>query len=225
MALFVKYFVIFLSCIVCFSVSCKHKQSPHRKCAYSIDSLAKQYDISKFTNKKFLEFDDTSIFVFKGIEEKGTVSFVEPRSPQGEAGIYTFDKNSNLIFYGFLSDTNNSISFGILYDTNGNEVSRSRRELANVYLSRLESDSVAVTIFLVSINSIYKNLTLRSTNYRKEFGTLYYSDLFSNLIGKTIHIPFDFKKLEQVLYIEGERYNICSKKKTVFIDTLQVPPL
>lgn len=218
-----KFFIIILFCIFCFSGSCKHKQRPNRICTYNIDSLAKNYDISKFTTKKLVDQYNISTFITKTIGQQGVVSLIESRSKDGEAGIYTFDKNRNLIFYGFLSDTNNIVNISIVYDSTGKEVNRTGGELANIYLRRLKSDSVAVTIFLVSINRIYKNLSLRSLNYRKEFGTLFYSDLFSNLISKTINIPFDFRQPKQEFYIEGDRYNTCSKQKKSFIDTIKVP--
>ena len=96
-----NFFIIILSCIFCFSVSCKHKQRPRSICTYNIDSLVTQYDTSRFSIKKFVAYDDTSMFSFKGIEEQGVVSFIEPRSKKGEAGIYTFDKFINSIFCSY----------------------------------------------------------------------------------------------------------------------------
>ena len=191
--------------------SCHNKGKTISPCVvYTLDSLASRYD--------------TSAFFIKHFKDKRVIDFIEPRSKYGEAGIYTFDENNNLRFYGFLTNDSNVIDFSIQYDSQGNEVERTGSDVVNGYFRKYNSDSLKMTIFLYSINYSYKDVSIRIANVTIKCGELYKSDIFSNLIGKTITIP-SFKNLQKrMTYVEGTRVNLCTQEVKHFIDSTEIPP-
>ncbi len=206
----IKRWAIFIfPCISLTVFSCSKKTKKAFNCIYSIDSLVRDYDTSKFFVQHF--------------KDKRVVDFIEPRSKYGEAGIYTFDESDNLRFYGFLRNDSNMIDFSIQYDSLGNEVARTGGEVVNGYFRKIGSDSLKFTFFLLALNYSYSDIVVKNGIIKIEPGQLYKSDIFSNLIGKTITISFDSKHNNKMVYIEGIRENTCTKKMKHFIDSTIIP--
>jgi hypothetical protein len=191
--------------IFCLVLSCNLKKDKKENCSYSIDHLLKDFDSSQFERIPF--------------EEK--IDFIEKKSSLGERGIYTFDKNNILRFYGFLINSNNEYDFSIQYDSLGNEISRTGRDVVQWYFRKLENDSLKVTFLLYSANYSFSNISLQLKNKSINNIKLFKSPLFSNLIGNSIVLPLVQGK--DTVFISGQKVNLCTGKSQRFEDFVLIP--
>ena len=87
----IKQSLLIITIIV---ISCNQPSSTNKNCLYSIDSLFSNYDSTKFEISRIDGFTDV-------IDAKNSI---------GERGIYKFDQQGALRFYGFLFDIDKKFS-------------------------------------------------------------------------------------------------------------------
>ena len=202
--------IILVSLIECKNDNAKSSKKNDYKgiiCIYTLDSLIKNYDTSKF--------------IYKASNDE--IQLVEPRNKFGEAGYYTFYGNKRLRRYLFLSNDSNIVTFSVYYDSLGNEIREKRSEVVTSYFRRVAPDSIEITIFLYSVNHIYSNLVAKINNQKKDIGELFYSNHLSNLVVKSFIMPYRKNKKDDYLYIDGVQFDICKNERNAFIDSVPMP--
>ncbi|MCB0716090.1 MAG: hypothetical protein KDC06_08765 [Chitinophagaceae bacterium] len=191
-----------------FFISCGSAKDKCVGCEYTLSRLLEEYGSKKFTVKT--DYKDGFVHVF------------EHRNKYGEAGLYYFDSSGRIRFYAFLIDSTNFVDFSIEYDSKGCIINRTGSEVVNGYFRKSE-DSIKATFFLNSINTAYSNINVRVGNKIIEIDTLYQSDFFSNILGRTISLPCSWVESEPMLYVKGLKRNLCTNKVNIFIDSTLIP--
>lgn len=189
--------------ILIFIISCNFPQNKERRCIYHINNLFESYDSGRFEINR----------------DEGLTEVIDSVKSTGERGIYKFDENGILRFYGYLVNTDNDYYFGIEYDSAGHEINKPRSHVVRWFVSKLGNDSLKLTFLLFDINRSYGGVTLRGINMDRKV-PLFKSLRFSNLIGGDIIFPIPQDK---TIYIKGFVKNSCNSEFEIFKDSVYIP--
>jgi hypothetical protein len=139
----------------------------------------------------------------------------------GEKGIYKFDYNGNLRFYGFLVDAANNYYYGINFDSLGSELDTPKSKVVRWYVEPHKADSLRVSFLLFKVNSLYGKIRV----YHNENSTsvpLYKSKFFSNMdVGELILAR---KELDTII-LKGVFKKKASDVEREFVDSVTIPSL
>lgn len=177
--------------------SCSEKKGD-KNCCYKLDDLLKKYDTSKV---KILNYDKMT-----EVLDNGNVI--------GEKGIYKFDENKTLRFYGYLIDTSNNYYFGIEYDSTGNVVNFPKSNIVRWFIQSKGADSVKVAFLLYGIRYSYRNIKVHMNN-RSISIQLFESKRFSNLLAGEVIL-----EKTGAIYITGDFKDECNGIQKSFEDSL-----
>lgn len=190
-----KFIAVMILLSALFFCSC---QKGEKSCGYKLDDLLKKYDTTKVV---IVSYDKMTEVLDIG-------------NPDGEKGIYKFDENNILRFYGYIIDSSNDYYFGIEYDSVGNKVNFPKSHIVRWFSQRQHADSVKIAFLLYGIGYSYSNIKILNNNESIHI-PLFESRRFSNLLaGETV--------LDKAgtIYITGDFKDKCSGLQQSFKDSL-----
>jgi len=173
-------------------------QKGDKNCCYKLDDLLKKYDTSKV---KILSYDKMT-----EVLDNGNVI--------GEKGMYKFDENKILRFYGYLIDSSNNYYFGVEYDSAGKMVSFPKSNIVRWFIQNKDADSVKVAFLLYDVGYSYRNIKIHNNN-RSINIQLFESKHFSNLLAGEVIL-----EKTGVIYITGDLKDECNGIQKSFKDSL-----
>lgn len=196
-----KNSISFLICVILFS--CLRKVEKVNNCFYSIDQMFKKYDSSKLEITKYDSLTE--------VRDSDNIT--------GEKGLYKFDENRVLRFYGFLLDKENNYHYGVEFDSLGNPLNTPKSNVVRWYINKMDNHRIRISFLLFDIKKRYGDVTLDiSENIIKI--PLFESKYFSNIIvGETIVILPQNK----LVSLSGKMQDKCSNEIKIFTDTLLIP--
>lgn len=189
--------------------SCKEKENYNKGCTYTFSRLNNYLDSSKLIS---VDYGKDEI---KEVLDKG--------NNLGQRGLYKFDKNNILRFYGFLINTKNECDYCIEYDSLGRVANKTGTEVVQWYFRKLRGDSLAITFLLYTVNQSYSDLRIEYGLKRFNNIELQESETFSNLIGSTLDVEIQRNSGSDTVYIYGKKVDLCTSKDKAFKDFILVP--
>lgn len=134
-------------------------------------------------------------------------------------GLYTFDKEKNLRFYGFFIDQAN-YKYSEEYDSSGNLIKTEGSPLVEYRLWKQNKDTIVFTISLFALNKKFEEIEIvsnRKDTIRPKY--LFKSNIYSNVKCFSFKLPILNNKDSLTLYARGIIINTCTLKKENFSDT------
>ena len=192
-----------------FFTLCNSSTGTKSNCKYILDDLLQKVDSPKIEIKKY-EKDSMT----EAVDVSNNI--LEGR------GLYKFDNNNVLRFYGFLvNNNNNDCYFSVFYDSSGSEIKRTGDDVVRWYAKTIAKDSFQLIFYLYAINNNFNNLKIKIDNYTISNINLVPSKMFSNLLGFSTIISKNITN--RTIYITGERVNTCNKEKFPIKDSVILP--
>ncbi len=197
-----KYIIYIASIFSIFIFSCSDNSTEKNK-RYTISDFFKKYDSSKFRTKEY----------------EGWKEILDTVNITGERGLYKFDKNGTLRFYGYLLNENNDYFFGVEYDSLGNMIKAPKSNVIRWFVSKIGEDSLKLSFLLYGINYSYGKVKIEDSNYLIKV-PLFESKYFSNILAGDIIIK---KPKKKIVYITGVMNNHWQNKVSNFKDSVIIP--
>lgn len=188
--------------MICFIISCKKNEKSY--CQYKLKQL-----LAIDTPQVSITYKDDSI-----IE-------VREKTKNGFGGMYRFDREDNLRFYGFfINDT--QFYYSEEYDHKGNIIQTEGVPMVSFDVFRKKNnDTVLFTGSLYSLNKKYEEIEIISNNkdtIRPKL--LYKSDLYTNMKEFYFTLPIAKSINDLVFYATGTVISMCNQGKESFNDTV-----
>lgn len=192
------FFVSLIS--VAFLYSCRSKES--KSCQYRLEQL-----VAVDTPNTIVTY------------RNDTLTEVRDKKGSTPSGLYTFDKNGRLRFYGFFVNEN-EYRYSEVYDDLGNIIEKEGTPLAEYRLWEGSNDTILFNAFLFSLNKRYEDIEIISSKGDTILPKyLFKADIYSNMKCFSFKLRVAKNINELVLYTKGVVVNTCTEERGSFSDT------
>lgn len=198
--------------VVCFLLvflSCSTKTEKIKPvCWITFESLFKNLDTSKFELKEY-----------PGVN---LIEVSDKPSITNERGLFKFDTLGHLMFYSFLTDTQNNTIFYIQYDSTGEKkrIQYYGGDILLWHFKRPKPDSIIrMEILLCELDCKYRNIKVEAGKFKQENPRIFKTQFFK-VIGVSTDFPSAMLDKSRVIYVTGQRQDNCSNRYYNFKDSI-----